>query len=573
LQRAFSGSLDEELLKQWAAQVNHGPVPVVSAMAMVAYMASHYVATWVWVCWLTLVVALQGLRWYVFSQLPLRPSIPVRRRIAIAIIMNTANTLVHSSSMFWFLLFSPYYAAMQSIVFIGMGVTSVLTAAGYRPFTLVHIFFGLLPLFGLWLWSGLYGEGGVPALALGAIGVGYSATLYLIAERVFRLYRASFETRMQLEDALVRAEAAGRAKTRFLASASHDLRQPIHALALFSAALGTRELDKDTSNMVKQIEGCIEALSYELDGLLDISKLDAGIVAVRRTSFSLAGLLRRMREEFDAQARSRGIDLILKTPDHAVVHTDGALFERILRNLVTNAILHNRDCSVTLRAIPAGSGWQVSVLDTGQGIDISEQENIFEEFYQVENPERDRSKGLGLGLAIVRRLSRLLELNMEFESTPGQGTQFRFLLPSAEIAASLGDMRASGSVSLASLAVLVVDDEATVRDGMRALLESLGCVVTTVDSARTALSAATEQQPDIVVVDYRLRNRENGLTTIDRLRDLYPGLPAIIISGDTSPERLSEADASGVPMLTKPVLLNTLRETILRTCRPPAVGV
>ena len=121
-------------------------------MAMVAYMASQYVATWIWVLWLVLVVVLQGLRWYVFTQLPLRTQTSLRKRIAIAITMNTANTLVHSSSLFWFLLFSPYYAAMQSIVFIGMGVTSVLTAAAYRPFTLVNIFFGVLPLLGLWIW-------------------------------------------------------------------------------------------------------------------------------------------------------------------------------------------------------------------------------------------------------------------------------------------------------------------------------------------------------------------------------------------------------------------------------------
>ena len=166
-----------------------------------------------------------------------------------------------------------------------------------------------MPLFSLWAWSGLVGDGGIVALVLAIAGVGYSATVFRIASRIFLLYEESFDIRGQLEEALAKAEAAGRAKTRFLASASHDLRQPIHALALFSAALATRNLDDRTNHLVENINASVAALSYELDGLLDISKLDAGIVTVSRTNFCLVSLLQRLREEFLPRADSHGIDI------------------------------------------------------------------------------------------------------------------------------------------------------------------------------------------------------------------------------------------------------------------------
>ena len=432
MQSKADDDLKEALLNQLAEQVRHAPVSVTMAMAFIAYIASHYVSAWVWGTWLVLVAAAQGLRWYLFRELPKRTHIPVARRLQIATLMNVGNTVLHSTSMVCFPLFSPYHAAMQSLVFISMGTTTVATAAGYLPFALTHMLLGLVPLFSLWGWSGLFGEGGTTALLLAVIGFGYMASYFRIAGDTFLMYNESFSIRGQLEVALTSAEAAGRAKTRFLASASHDLRQPMHALALFSAALATRKLDERTNHIVENINASVAALTYELDGLLDISKLDAGIVSVNRTNFCLVSLLQRLREEFLPRAQSRGIAIILDCPDRAVVTTDGALFERILRNLMTNAIHHNAQCTLTLGLFQAGSAWRVVVADTGRGIDLAEQEHVFEEFYQLENPERDRTKGLGLGLSIVRRLSDLLDIQMEFESAPGRGTQFTFTAPAAE---------------------------------------------------------------------------------------------------------------------------------------------
>lgn len=568
MQNLNQANLQEELLKQWAEQVRRSPVPVFLSMALVAYMASEYVSAWFWGGWLLLVLATQVVRWSVFRQLPLKTHIPVEKRIRVADLINLGGTILHSVSFIWFPLFSPYQAAVQCMLILGMGVGSVMMSAGYPPWARAHVFFGLVPMFSFWAWSGVAGPGGNTAMFLALIGIGYCTTVLRIADHIFSLYKASFKTREQLEIALERAEAAGRAKTRFLASASHDLRQPIHALALLSAALAMKKLDESTRQLVDNINASVEALTYELDGLLDISKLDAGIVNVNRTNVGLTPLLQRLHEGLASLAERRGTKLLLDCPPNLFVWTDRVLLERILVNIINNAIHHNADCIVTVRVRLVGSGVQLVVSDTGRGIDPSEHENVFEEFYQLENLERDRGKGLGLGLSIVRRLDDLLGLKMVFESAPGWGTRFTFSLPAAD-PNQVGTPQGGPSLhSLESLVVLVVDDEQAVRDGMRAILEERGCEVVLVDGTEAAVAAASSNKPDIALVDLRLRNRDDGLITIDRLQALYPELPVVIISGDTAPDRLLAVSKRNIPVLTKPVLIGPLEEAIIRHCFP-----
>ena len=571
MQRISQADLNEELLKQWAIQARRSPPPVIVALMLIAYMASQYVAVWYWGAWLLLAVAMQWVRWQVFRKLPDLHHVPVDRRIKVVIAINLAGTLVNSASLLWFPLFTPYQCAVLSMIYIGLGVGSVMMSAGFTPIARHHVFFGLLPLYVLWLWSGLFGPGGSTALVLGVIGFGYSALIYRVAGNVFQLYQESFETRKQLEVALERAESAGRAKTRFLASASHDLRQPMHALSLFSAALATRKLEDNTREIVDNINASVEALAYELDGLLDISKLDAGIVAVNRGKFSLYAVLRRLLEEFSPLAEKRGISMRLTCPEPAMAHTDGTLLERIIRNLVTNAINHNTQCELTLQVVPVGNRWRLTVKDTGRGIDPAQHESIFEEFFQLENPERDRSKGLGLGLSIVRRLSNLLAIDMQLQSAPGAGTEFSFTIDAIEqepVAVLAEDPAPRSAELLHSLVVLIVDDEKLVREGMSALLKNLGCRVVTADSTESALAAAATEEPDIALVDARLRGDDSGLAAIEQLRAFHPGLPAVIVSGDTAPDRLLAFDRASIPVLVKPVLVGPLKEALIRCCFP-----
>lgn len=560
-------TLEEELLRLLSNQVTHSPLSVVVAMAIIAFMAYQQAPDllWLWAGWLGAVILAQIARLQIIGKLRLQSQLEPRQTLHTAVVVNVCNTLLHSVSLIFFPLFTPFQAALQSMLFIGMGVASIVTAMGYLPFTLAHVCLGLLPLFTLWAWSGLFGPSGVMGILIALNGFAYMVTLLFISRRIFNMFRESFDMRAQLEAALKKAEAAGAAKTRFLAAASHDLRQPIHTMSLFSAALGMRELDPKAQHIADNIEAAVKALSYQLDALLDISKLDAGIVSVKHSRFSLAEMLSRLVEEARGTATEKRIDVILDCPDNAVTRTDQALLERIVRNLMTNAITHNEDCGLRVEATRTDRHWSLTVSDTGCGIDPDDQDKVFEEFYQVANPERDRSRGLGLGLAIVRRLAELLGLNLRFESEPGRGTRFTLSLP-AEAARAQARPVTRQLSTLADLRVLVVDDERQVREGMTVLLELLGCSVNTAAGTEEAGALVSEDRPDLALVDLRLRDGDSGFQTIDMLRELYPELPAIIISGDTAPDRLQQAKAAGVPMLSKPVLLEPLKAAIMQAC-------
>ncbi len=560
-------ALEEELLRLLSTQVTHSPVSVVVAMSIIAYMAYQQAPDLaaVWAAWLGLVVLAQAARVIIIRSLRQRSHLEPHSTLRTAALVNVCNTTLHSVSLVFFPLFTPFQAALQSMLIIGMGVVSTVTAMGFMPFALAHICLGLLPLFSMWVWSGVAGPSGAMGLLIALNGFAYMVSLFFVSRRIFAMYRESFEMRARLEEALSQAEAAGSAKTRFLAAASHDLRQPIHTLSLFSAALGMRELDGKASHIAENIDNAVKALAYQLDALLDISKLDAGIVSVKVNRFSLHTMLSRLHDEFQVTASEKDISITLDCPEHAVVRTDPGLLERILRNLVTNAITHNSGCKIQLVASEAAGSWELTVSDTGAGIAEADQLHIFEEFYQVANPERDRSKGLGLGLAIVQRLSRLLDLDLTLESEPGWGTRFSLRIPADAIPVTVEDSQRQVN-SLEDLKVLVVDDESQVRDGMKVLLEVLGCSVQVASNTSDAVSMATSEKPDLALVDFRLRDHDTGLNTIDRLRHLYPGLPAIIISGDTAPDRLQQARSAGVPILSKPVLVEPLKQAISRAC-------
>lgn len=205
-------------------------------------------------------------------------------------------------------------------------------------------------------------------------------------------------------------------------------------------------------------------------------------------------------------------------------------------------------------------------MDDGIGISKTEHERVFEEFYQVDNPERDRSKGLGLGLSIVKRLADLMALNMEFESSPGLGTRFTFTLPytSQQLAADSIDQE--DAISLEGIKVLVLDDEPTVLDGMETLLTLFGCQVLLAQSTGDALEACSGNTPDIALVDYRLRGTESGISAVNQLRDKHPKLPVIIISGDTDPALLNELHSAGITLLNKPVSRDLLYKAIAGVC-------
>jgi signal transduction histidine kinase len=368
------------------------------------------------------------------------------------------------------------------------------------------------------------------------------------------------------------AEAASCAKTRFLAAASHDLRQPLHAMGLFAAALSAKVRDVEVCDMVGSINASVEALENLFSALMDISKLDAGAVAPERLAFPLAPLFRRIERDFVPLAAAQGLRLRVM-PTTAWIDSDPVLLERILANLAANALRYTERGGVVVGARRNGTRIALEVWDSGVGIPAAERERIFDEFYQIGNPERHSSKGMGLGLAIIRRLATLLDHPVRVDSIPGRGSRFTVFVPrAAPIETSPAPAALPRPESpLAGALIAVIDDESAVVGGMRALFAGWGAVVIGAASGDGILAALGEARryPDLVIVDYRLARGELGTDVVARMRaELGMPLPAALISGDTSPVTLSVMRASGFEVLSKPVLARDLRmiaERLLKT--------
>lgn len=363
------------------------------------------------------------------------------------------------------------------------------------------------------------------------------------------------------------AEEANTAKSRFLAAASHDLRQPVHAIEMFVGALGSQPMNTDSRRLVGQIKGSIDSLGGLFNSILDISRLDAGTIDVRPRAFQIQPLLERICREERGEADQKRVAVRLVSCG-AVVRTDPVLLERILRNLISNAVRYTESGRIVV-GCRRGERLSIEVWDTGPGISADKRDLIFQEFYQVGNPERSRSRGLGLGLAIVKRLSTILKTPLAFASTPGRGSAFKVSVPLAPAneVSSLAETGMTADVDVQRhLSILVVDDEPEIQAAMQALLSSWGHSVVAAGSGdeMVARIAALSRRPDLIISDYRLRGGENGLDTIRRVRgEFADDVPAILITGDTAPDRLREATASGCFLMHKPISNGRLRAAIM----------
>jgi CheY-like chemotaxis protein len=298
--------------------------------------------------------------------------------------------------------------------------------------------------------------------------------------------------------------------------------------------------------------------------LLDISRLDAGVVEVHPKAFLIQPLLDRICRDHAEEADLKGIGLVCMRSG-AVVHADPVLVERILRNLISNAVRYTDHGRVVIGCRRAAA-LRVEVWDTGPGIAPHQEERIFQEYFQLANPERDREKGLGLGLAIVRRLTDLLGYELKLRSRLGRGSCFSVAIPLVhDGAASFGHADEPLALTLAHGLVLVIDDEIAIREAMAALLTGWGHEVVTAGSGAEVLAQIDGGlvRPDLIICDYRLRSGETGIEVIEALRSEYNGtVPAMLITGDTAPDRLAEASASGLLLLHKPVPNGKLRAAV-----------
>jgi len=379
----------------------------------------------------------------------------------------------------------------------------------------------------------------------------------------------------ELQQQVAIAQRASQEKTRFFAAASHDLRQPLHAIALFGAVLEKDLAGRPEHLHAARLMRAVRTLGTSLDTMLDVSRLDAGVIAPEVRAVPLNALFQSINQMFASRADEKGLQLRLRASP-LCVRTDPALLQRLLANLVENAIKYTVHGGVLVVARARGNQVWIDVRDTGMGIAPEQLEYIFDEFYQVNNPGRDRSQGLGIGLSIVRRLSELLDHPVRVHSVQGRGSRFRAVLPASPAPSPPAPAVSphSGISGLLPQRVLLIDDEVDIADAVAALLGSSGVALKVVRDEAQATAAfmrAVEQRApfEVLICDYRLAGGADGLDVGLRLRQRFdPLLPLLLVTGETAPERLQRVRNSGVPVLFKPTPAEQLLATLISLKRP-----
>ncbi len=467
----------------------------------------------------------------------------------------------------------PEGQALLTTLLGGWGAAAIAATGAYVPvyYTFAAGFFA--PLVVAWGFAGGAG-GGLIAILL----VYFAFMMAMFARELNATLERSIGIRFRNESliemlrkaneraeaARARAEDANTSKSRFLAAAAHDLSQPLHALTLLAGLLSARAREPDQREVAASIGRAVESLDNLFAELLDLSRLDAGVVVPAVAIVGVRDVIEGLREEYRSKAHARGLAFAAEACDATIV-TDYLLLERVLRNLLENAIRYTERGGVSITCRRDDGEVAITVADTGIGIAPAEQARIFDEFYQIHNPARDRRKGLGLGLAIVQRLVARLGHRLELESAPGAGSRFTVRIAESEAAAPGPAVRepaaAPSGPAIDGAAVLVIDDEPEVVAVVGLLLEEWGCRPIPAGSlaeARTRL-AARGARPDLMLVDYRLANGENGISVIEALNAELGFVPAVLVTGDTASEQLREFEDAGYPVLHKPVKAEELQ--------------
>lgn len=412
------------------------------------------------------------------------------------------------------------------------------------------------------------------SLFLLGVNLAYSRNVHRTVREAVSLRFENTQLIAQLRQEKERAESASRSKSQFLAAASHDLRQPTHALGLYIATLRAMcstpvVSGVEVGNIAGKLQTALKGLVQLLDVLLDISKLDAGAVKVKREVFDLQDLLETIDQQFSAVAVEQKLRFIVR-PAAVLVQTDRALLHSILANFVSNALRYTEHGKILVGARRRGNFVEVQVLDTGIGIAAEQSQLIFSEFYQIGNAARRREHGLGLGLAIVKRTADLLKIRIGLRSVPGRGSVFSVWLPLAPHVKAAANLTIPAPVASGiAKNILVIDDDASVLDSMRLLLSSWGHQVTAVSSLGAALQAVKTRQGgsglafDLILSDFRLAENVSGVDVVQAVRQANGyAIPAVVITGDTSVESIRSIVDANLRILHKPLAPEMLQEVL-----------
>jgi signal transduction histidine kinase len=462
--------------------------------------------------------------------------------------------------------FAPFYAAMRR--------SGALLLAGLALVFLSGLFFArriIVPIQTLRAGAARLGSGDLTQRISIKTGDELEGLADQFNSMAAQLQESHASLERKVDERTRQLELANLAKSRFLAAASHDLRQPLHALTLFVGQLRGHMKSSERGRLIDRIDAAVSAMNELFNALLDISKLDAGAIATNITEFPIARLFERVETTFAEAALEKGLSLRLVS-SRAWVRSDIIMLERILLNLVSNAVRYTSRGGVVIGCHRRGDTLRIDVCDSGPGIPEDQRQSVFEEFYQLANPERDRRGGIGLGLAIVDRLCRLLNHPIELTSTIGKGSRF-----SITVAIAAGPSKVEAATTPAKndgitcKTVVVIDDVPIVLEGMGGLLRNWGFNVIVAESCNQALAhlAKRNERPSLIVSDYHLRDGNSGIEVIEQMRAVFrTPIPAFLVSGDTSPELLRRARAKGYFLVHKPVNPMRLRVVLGQVLSP-----
>ncbi|MEO7727190.1 MAG: hybrid sensor histidine kinase/response regulator [Burkholderiales bacterium] len=501
-----------------------------------------------WAVYWSIGSGLSGCIWGAASFVLFLPDVPVAQAVLIVLIFTVTSAAV--------LLTGSYLPAFYVFVLPAMVSVIVRTAIEGEA---MHYALAVIAFFS--------------TVAILSFGRKYNRTLVQSLRNRFHnetLAQRLAQQNTVLESAHRVVEDASRAKTQFFAAASHDLRQPLHAIGLFTSALAEKAATSEVKQLVASINQSVRALQSLFNELLDISKIDSGVIKPAIRDFPASELVEWLSAEFSAEAAAKGIVFTVEAPP-TMVRSDPVLLERILRNLIANALRYTEAGEVSLGATQLASTLRLEVRDTGIGIAQADQQKIFEEFTQLQNPARTSKKGLGLGLSIVKRLCDLLGYRISLNSKPGQGSTFSFEVPlGVAIPRPAADAQPAKTArsdlsDLGGRLIVVIDDEEAIVAGMQALLSVWGAEVIASTSGDDVISRVHEagRLPDLFIVDYRLGDADTGIDVAQRLRQtLDPEIPAVLVTGSITPDLEEKARVAGLEFLLKPVTAADLARCI-----------
>ncbi|MBD3641853.1 MAG: hybrid sensor histidine kinase/response regulator [Marinobacter sp.] len=463
---------------------------------------------------------------------------------------------------------SPPHQVFVITIAVTLGIGSISAGTHWLP---LYYGYGVPILLSLVIRLLLVGT--LPYMALAAMmmlallaSVVFARKLNSIVRSEMRLRHETAELARQLRLKSREAEEAVYAKSRVLAAASHDLRQPLHALSLFFDALKEPQPEQEQVRIFNRIDSSIESLRKLFDGLFDMSRLDANVVRPEISHFDIRECLEDLCEEYRKEAGKRGLQLKLRACS-CVIESDRALLERILRNLISNALRYTDSGTVLIAARKRRRSVLIQVWDTGIGIPYDSQEKAFSEFGRLQSASGRREKGLGFGLAIVRRLCELMRYPLSMQSRVGRGTVLSFQVPKGNPARMPDRTSAAPPPSWHNPGhrILVIDDDSSILSAMNTLLSSWGfevVVAENYDDALRRLKTGPENL-DLILSDLSLNGPDNGIEVVRKLRTLCDRrIPAMLISGTTNPDHLNLAETSGLRLIHKPISPTRLRGVI-----------